>query len=106
MAVAQSTVPEDPTEPANLRASGAEIRGLMRAASEAGARLVQFPEGAVTYPGKRVMSAGGRDRLDASDEDINVALRHARPWRRVARAGLYDDRIVRGDPRSESQTTF
>jgi hypothetical protein len=33
-------------------------------------------------------------------------VRLARPWRRTARAGLYDERIVRGDPRSDVRTTF
>ncbi|MFF3128588.1 carbon-nitrogen hydrolase family protein [Streptomyces sp. NPDC057908] len=67
LAVAQSTVPRDPTDLGSLRASGAEIRGLMREASRAGARLVQFPEGAITYPDKRVMSAGGPGTLAVSD---------------------------------------
>jgi predicted amidohydrolase len=67
LAVAQSMVPSDPTEPRNLRSSGAEIRALMREASAAGARLVQFPEGAITYPGKYVMSASGPDRLSGAD---------------------------------------
>lgn len=67
LAVAQSTVPEDPTDPRALRASGSEIRDLMRQASTAGARLVQFPEGAITYPGKYVMSASGPDELSEAD---------------------------------------
>jgi len=67
LAVAQSTVPEDPTDPENLRASGRQIRALMREARDAGARLVQFPEGAITYPGKRVMSSGPRGTLGPSD---------------------------------------
>ena len=67
LAVAQSTVPEDPTKPPALRASGSEIRDLMRQAAAAGARLVQFPEGAITYPGKYVMSASGPDRLSEAD---------------------------------------
>ncbi|MGW0034413.1 carbon-nitrogen hydrolase family protein [Streptomyces sp. NPDC003314] len=58
LAVAQSTVPEDPTDRGALRAAGQEIRDLMVEASAAGARLVQFPEGAVTYPSKHVMAAG------------------------------------------------
>ncbi|MEV0193435.1 carbon-nitrogen hydrolase family protein [Kitasatospora purpeofusca] len=58
MAVAQSTVPEDPTDRGALRAGGQEIRALMVEAAEAGARLVQFPEGAVTYPSKHVMATG------------------------------------------------
>jgi hypothetical protein len=35
-----------------------------------------------------------------------VALRHARPWRRTARAGIYDARTVRDDPRSSNRTSF
>ncbi|MFF7191870.1 hypothetical protein ACFZAR_43590 [Streptomyces sp. NPDC008222] len=58
LAVAQSTVPEDPTDSASLRASGEEIRQLMREASAAGAKLAHFLEGAITYPGKHVMSSG------------------------------------------------
>ncbi|WP_405003084.1 carbon-nitrogen hydrolase family protein [Kitasatospora purpeofusca] len=58
MAVAQSTVPEDPTDRGALRAAGQEIRALMAEAAGAGARLVQFPEGAVTYPSKHVMATG------------------------------------------------
>ncbi|WP_370105492.1 nitrilase-related carbon-nitrogen hydrolase [Streptacidiphilus sp. BW17] len=67
LAVAQSTVPEDPTDTGALRASGAEIRDLVREAGREGARLVQFPEGAITYPSKHVMSSGGPGTLVASD---------------------------------------
>ncbi|MFF3932916.1 carbon-nitrogen hydrolase family protein [Streptomyces hirsutus] len=67
LAVAQSTVPEDPTDPENLRASGEEIRQLLHEASAAGARMVQFPEGALTYPSKHVMSSGAPGTLAAAD---------------------------------------
>lgn len=67
MAVAQSTVPEDPTDRGALRAAGLEIRALMVQAAGAGARLVQFPEGAITYPGKHVMAAGPAGVLVAAD---------------------------------------
>jgi predicted amidohydrolase len=67
LAVAQSLVPEDPTDPRALRESGAQIRQLMRDASAAGADLAQFPEGAITYPGKYVMSSAGPDTLAAAD---------------------------------------
>ena len=56
LAVAQSTVPEDPADVDRLRAAGREIRALMREAAAAGARLVQFPEGAIVYPGKHVVA--------------------------------------------------
>ncbi|MFF4244690.1 carbon-nitrogen hydrolase family protein [Streptomyces sp. NPDC001822] len=51
-------MPEDPTDQGALRAAGQEIRTLMTEASKAGARLVQFPEGAIAYPSKHVMAAG------------------------------------------------
>ncbi|WP_331724337.1 hypothetical protein OG416_36185 (plasmid) [Streptomyces longwoodensis] len=44
--------------------------------------------------------------LDSTDPDIDVALQHARPWRRRARQGLYNDWLVDGDPRSDIRTTF
>ena len=67
LAVAQSTVPEDPTDRGALRAAGQEIRALMVEAAEAGARLMQFPEGAVTYPSKHVMAAGPAGELVPAD---------------------------------------
>ena len=67
LAVAQSTVPEDPTDRGALRAAGQEIRALMVEAAEAGARLVQFPQGAVTYPSKHVMAAGPAGELVPAD---------------------------------------
>ncbi|WIX98440.1 carbon-nitrogen hydrolase family protein [Amycolatopsis mongoliensis] len=67
LAVAQSTVPEDPADRDALRASGAEIRALMQEASAAGARLVQFPEGAITYPRKYAVSSGGMEELTEAD---------------------------------------
>jgi predicted amidohydrolase len=67
LAVAQSTVTEDPTDSVSLRASGDEIRQLMREASACGVRLVQFPEGAITYPSKYVMSSGPQGKLAAAD---------------------------------------
>ena len=44
--------------------------------------------------------------LDSQDTDIDIALRYARPGRRSARAGLYDERIPVGDPRSDTHTAF
>ncbi len=35
-----------------------------------------------------------------------MAVRHARPWRRSARAGLYDGRFPVGDARSDTRTEF
>ncbi|MFI7689991.1 carbon-nitrogen hydrolase family protein [Nonomuraea sp. NPDC049655] len=44
--------------------------------------------------------------LDATDADTDVSVRLARPWRRLARAGLYDDHLVPEDPRSGTRTAF
>ncbi|MFI1377658.1 hypothetical protein ACH4UY_37470 [Streptomyces longwoodensis] len=44
--------------------------------------------------------------LDSANPDIDMALRHARPWRRRAQDGLYRDRLVDGDPRSDIRTVF
>jgi hypothetical protein len=67
LAVAQSIIPEDPTDPGALRESGAQIRQLMHDAAAAGADLAQFPEGAITYPGKYVMSSAWPGMLAAAD---------------------------------------
>jgi predicted amidohydrolase len=67
LAVAQTTVPDDPTDPGVLRESGAQIRSLMRDARGCGATLAQFPEGAVVYPGKYVMSSAGPTALAEAD---------------------------------------
>jgi predicted amidohydrolase len=67
LAVAQTTVPEDPADAGALRESGAQIRSLMRDAHASGATLAQFPEGAVVYPGKRVVSSAGPEVLAEAD---------------------------------------
>ncbi|WP_405070446.1 carbon-nitrogen hydrolase family protein [Kribbella sp. NBC_01510] len=67
IAVAQSTVRRDPTNAALLRASGTEVRDLMRQAAAAGARLVHFTEGALCFPSKHVMSELGPDEVGPSD---------------------------------------
>ncbi|WP_406458320.1 carbon-nitrogen hydrolase family protein [Streptomyces sp. NBC_00876] len=67
LAVAQTTVREDPRSSAELRASGAEVRRLMREARAAGARVVQFPEGATCFPDKRLLSVHGPDEVGPAD---------------------------------------
>lgn len=57
VAVAQTTLTEDPRDVAALRATGAQVRELMREAAGSGARVVLFPEGAVCAPSKWVMSS-------------------------------------------------
>jgi predicted amidohydrolase len=85
IAVAQSTVHQDPTQPDLLRASGAEVRQLMKQAAEAGGRLVHLPEGALSFPSKVIMSSLGPDEIGPSD------------WTRADWAVLQDelDQIVK-----------
>jgi predicted amidohydrolase len=67
IAVAQSTVHRDPGNPELLRSSGAEVRSLLKQAAAAGARLVHFTEGALTWPSKVLMSSLGPDEIGPSD---------------------------------------
>lgn len=67
IAVAQTPVRHDPRDADALRESGRQVRALMRDASARGARLVQFPEGALCFPDKRVMSVDGPDAVGAAD---------------------------------------
>lgn len=67
IAVAQSTVREDPTDADGLRASAAEVRRFMKDAAKAGARLIHFTEGAICFPNKYVMSELGPDEVGPSD---------------------------------------
>lgn len=57
VAVAQTTLVDDPRDVAGLRAAGAQVRKLMREAAGAGARVVLFPEGAMCAPSKWIMSS-------------------------------------------------
>jgi predicted amidohydrolase len=67
IAVAQSTVRVDPTDADGLRASAAEVRGLMKEAANNGARLVHFTEGALCFPDKVLMSELGPVEIGSSD---------------------------------------
>lgn len=90
LAVAQTTVPDDPTDPGALRESGAQVRQLMREVAAAGARLAQFPEGAIPYPGKYVMSSAGTGALanaDWSRIDWDVMREEARQVAALAGRG-------------------
>jgi predicted amidohydrolase len=69
LAVAQTVLNEDPCDVSALRESGREVRRLMREAKEAGARLVQFPEGALCSPSKYLLSSAGPDLVAAADWD-------------------------------------
>ncbi|SDU15797.1 Predicted amidohydrolase [Jiangella alkaliphila] len=67
IAVAQSTVRDDPTDADGLRASAAQVRRLMTDAAAAGARLVHFTEGAICFPSKYVLSELGPDEVGPAD---------------------------------------
>ncbi|WP_405606794.1 carbon-nitrogen hydrolase family protein [Streptomyces sp. NBC_00076] len=68
-AVAQTPVREDPRDVEALRESGREVRALMREASAQGAKIVHFPEGAICFPSKHVMSVDGPDTVGPADWD-------------------------------------
>jgi predicted amidohydrolase len=44
--------------------------------------------------------------LDSPDPDIDMAVRHARPWRHVARQARHTGRLVGPDPRSDETAAF
>lgn len=67
LAVAQTPVREDPRDVDALRESGRQVRALMREASTRGARIVHFPEGAICFPHKLVMSVDGPDAVGPAD---------------------------------------
>jgi predicted amidohydrolase len=69
LAAAQTLVREDPRNVEALRESGREVRALMRDAGAQGARLVHFPEGAICFPDKFVMSVDGPDVAGPADWD-------------------------------------
>jgi predicted amidohydrolase len=69
VAAAQLPLLPDPGDGGQIRASGAAVRALMQQASSRGARLVHFPEGALTCPAKRVMSSTGPDVIGPADWD-------------------------------------
>ncbi len=67
VAVAQTVLLPDPRSREQLRESGRRVRELMGDAAAAGAALVQFPEGALTSPGKRVVSSRGPEIVAEAD---------------------------------------
>lgn len=67
MAVAQTSLFNDPRDVSALKTGGQEMRRLMIDAHKAGARLIHFPEGATCWPGKRIMSAIGPREIGPSD---------------------------------------
>jgi hypothetical protein len=101
LAVAQTTVPDDPSDVGALRESGAQYS---RSA----------PAGIVAPGGRWIARcpANGQPAITVADldpgldPDIDGAIRFARPWRRVACSGLYDAHHAPDDPRSRNRTTF
>ncbi|WP_028004546.1 carbon-nitrogen hydrolase family protein [Sinorhizobium meliloti] len=67
LAVAQTSLFNDPRDISGFRSSGSEMRRLMREAHTAGARLIHFPEGATCSPNKRIMSEAGPKEIGPSD---------------------------------------
>ncbi|CAN7579503.1 carbon-nitrogen hydrolase family protein [Neorhizobium sp. LjRoot104] len=67
LTVAQTTPYVDPRNASELRASGEEMRRLMREAQKASVRVIHFPEGATCSPNKRIMSSTGPDPVGPSD---------------------------------------
>ncbi|MGF6175553.1 carbon-nitrogen hydrolase family protein [Ensifer sp. 4252] len=67
LAVAQTSLFDDPRDISGLQASGMEMRRLMRDAHVAGAQLIHFPEGATCSPNKRIMSETGPREIGISD---------------------------------------
>lgn len=91
LAVAQTSMRTDPGNIAALREGGEVLRALMRKARLAGARLIHFPEGAICWPNKRVMSSLGPREIGPSDwsraawpilqEELEAVCRLARQLR-------------------------
>jgi predicted amidohydrolase len=79
IAVAQSVVRGDPGDRDQLAQSGRDLRRLMRDASEEGARLIHFGEGATCWPDKHLLSVDGPETVGASD------------WGRVDWDGLHEE---------------
>jgi predicted amidohydrolase len=67
LAVAQTPMRDDPRDAGALRASGRQVRALMREAGAQGVRVVHFPEGAICFPDKLLMSVDGPDAVGPAD---------------------------------------
>jgi hypothetical protein len=44
--------------------------------------------------------------IDDSGEEVDMAVRKARPWRRTARSGVFGQHMVRDDPLSDDRQGF
>ena len=90
IATAQHHAPPDPRDAAALHRAGQEIRQLMSQAHAEGAQLIQFCEGALCTPHKRILSSDP-ERMAAADwtrfdwaaqqEELVAIADHARSLR-------------------------
>lgn len=88
IAVAQTSIFNDPRDACALRASGTELRALMLEAQKLGARLIHFPEGAMCSPNKRIMSERGPRDIGPSDWNLcdwNTLHQELEATRKLAR---------------------
>lgn len=76
IAVAQTSVREDPGDTDLLISGGVEIRNLIEEAHRAGARLVQFPEGALVSPHKLIMSSIPGELAESDWSKVNWPVYH------------------------------
>ena len=125
LATAQVAVREDPRDSGQLHQSGRDVRELMRQArltpptnglwisfaitvqhSVAAPSGTIAPDGhwAVQCPGDGHPAVAVAD-IDNRPESIDIAITRARPWRRQARAGVYDAHLVTDD-RSDNRSAF
>jgi predicted amidohydrolase len=74
IAVARTTLLPDPRSTAQLRESGELVRTLVAQAAREGAALVQFPEGALTCPGKWEMSSSSEAVAEADWTGVDRAV--------------------------------
>jgi predicted amidohydrolase len=71
LAAAQVPVSDDVPAAAVLAAAGERVRCAMAEAAGAGARLVQFPEGTLSYPSKRSISQRAPEVGDADWDRVD-----------------------------------
>ena len=45
-------------------------------------------------------------KIDDGAAEVEIAVRYARPWRREARSGMYEEHRIVADPRSDARTAF
>jgi predicted amidohydrolase len=90
VAVAQIDTPTDPREPDAIHRAGRDVRRLMTEAAAAGAHLIQFGEGTLCDPHKRILSSDPSRMAEADwtryawephAEELAAIARHAQALR-------------------------